>query len=1175
MQRQYLYHRLSKDTFRPTKLTIGPWSADSQHGGPPSALMASLLRAHAGDAFRLARLSVSLYRPVPTVGVHRLTITSLNETRSTKHLSITYADAESNKLFARAEAILLIKQDATATPATHAHLVQIEAASRVADVSNKVVPVFPDGATLRKGVTVLAPEGKLSKFMHVMQAVFSVGRAWFGAADERLLDANRESPCVWYVRSSAGVGLWVDETVQGGGSVGESRDLDLLESAIMFGDASSGASGVLKWGEFMYSNIDYTVNFLRDPEPLTLNASTKDTDQEWVCFRSRTRINPAGSGVTVSDVYDRSGPFATTTQNLVVRKMESKLFNEMEPPMRGNDMAQLDMTPAEVQETDVSIETVGPIRAENSLRPVTVEQSASTDLSMDLALRMETLDVRDRADQTLASHPIPQPATSRDNPPEGVPNNIIRWINGHGVYQAMSREQYRFETEKEYADSLTAHEDYMKHQWERLNEIAALSYISGQYYDYCCSCLDKKKGCIANCSYPKLEWWESRFQDDRQELVEEILQARCNVNIIVPSNSYAERVALYKRIKQEVEDMDETCHIVLNSCPSPFNARTQLVNQLLKRCWMEAEFEFNVPGLQVLKVLNDFCKVARYPVPELRTDFVYEKLVTKNGPFLSVGCGDGTFESALIENRLMGWTNVLLTYLDDSSSYPDADNGYRPLFGKHVHLDDATQLHDNKELKCWVHGKSAHILFNCPYPVGEPSVLSQLICDFLTSASQIQHEGSYVFIGITEHEDYLGQYGIMEVLKKCASEYTLRYIDNGIINTKRGDDRDFNLSIAFGHFNQETEYADSLIAREDYMKDQWDRLYEIAALSYNNQEYNKGCFCLDKKKGCIPGRSDSDLKLEWQKKQFRSNRRDLVEEILEARRDVIMPTTIFSHNHKTKEVEHLDETCHVVLNSCPSPFNAQTQLVNQLLKRPGWCWEEKEFTLDVPGLKVLKCLRKEFSRYPVPKLCTEFVYERLVTKNGPFLSVGCGDGTFESALIENRLMGWTNVILTDLDKTCSMRYPDVNIGYRPSLGKRVDFHVDATKLHNNMVHKCWVQKNHADILFNCPWESDGGVSKLICDFLTSASQIQREGSYVFIGISEHKFFLGQYDIPNVLKKFACQYRLRHLDNGIIKTVRNARDPYQHFRYYGKVEYFPETYVYPYHVMLCFERVPKS
>ncbi|KAI8845239.1 thioesterase-like superfamily-domain-containing protein [Chytriomyces cf. hyalinus JEL632] len=329
MQRQYLYHRLSKDTFRPTKLTIGPWSADSQHGGPPSALMASLLRAHAGDAFRLARLSVSLYRPVPTVGVHRLTITSLNETRSTKHLSITYADAHSNKLFARAEAILLIKEDATSTPAAiHAHLVQIEATSRGADVVNKVVPEFPDGAKLRGGVTVLAAEGKLSKFMHVMQAVFSVGRAWFGAADERLLDANRESPCVWYVRSSAGVGLWVDEMVEGGNGVGTestSRDLDLLESAIMFGDASSGASGVLKWGEFMYSNIDYTVNFLRDPEPLTLNASTKDTDHEWVCFRSRTRINPAGSGVTVSDVYDRSGPFATTTQNLVVRKMESKL----------------------------------------------------------------------------------------------------------------------------------------------------------------------------------------------------------------------------------------------------------------------------------------------------------------------------------------------------------------------------------------------------------------------------------------------------------------------------------------------------------------------------------------------------------------------------------------------------------------------------------------------------------------------------------------------------------------------------------------------------------------------------------------------------------------------------------------------------------------------------------
>ncbi|KAI8845238.1 thioesterase-like superfamily-domain-containing protein [Chytriomyces cf. hyalinus JEL632] len=307
MAKQYFYRRLSKDTFQPTDLTIGPWSVSSQHGGPPSALMASMLREHAGDSFRLARMSVTLYRPIPATGEHRLHISCLSETRSTKHLVVTYVDAVSNRIYARAEAILLARTD-TATPATRAHLEYIDATTRAADVQHSVIPQFPSPTALQKqlGSQSNAP---LSTFMQAMQTVFEPSRAMYGSKTHDCVHANRESACVWYARPAAGVGFW------------PGRELDAVDRAVMFGDMSSGASAVLEYGVYIYSNVDYTVNFLRDPEPDTIGMN----EQEWVCFRPRTRINPGGSGVTASKVFDRRGIFAATLQNLITRKMESRL----------------------------------------------------------------------------------------------------------------------------------------------------------------------------------------------------------------------------------------------------------------------------------------------------------------------------------------------------------------------------------------------------------------------------------------------------------------------------------------------------------------------------------------------------------------------------------------------------------------------------------------------------------------------------------------------------------------------------------------------------------------------------------------------------------------------------------------------------------------------------------
>lgn len=54
------------DLFRPTPLTVGPWSPDAQHGGPPAALLAGAIDGTQSDAeMMLARVTVELLRPVP------------------------------------------------------------------------------------------------------------------------------------------------------------------------------------------------------------------------------------------------------------------------------------------------------------------------------------------------------------------------------------------------------------------------------------------------------------------------------------------------------------------------------------------------------------------------------------------------------------------------------------------------------------------------------------------------------------------------------------------------------------------------------------------------------------------------------------------------------------------------------------------------------------------------------------------------------------------------------------------------------------------------------------------------------------------------------------------------------------------------------------------------------
>lgn len=61
-----LFLRETGDRYLPTPLAGGPWNPQHLHGGPPTGLLAHVLEAGVDtDALRLARLTVDLLRPVP------------------------------------------------------------------------------------------------------------------------------------------------------------------------------------------------------------------------------------------------------------------------------------------------------------------------------------------------------------------------------------------------------------------------------------------------------------------------------------------------------------------------------------------------------------------------------------------------------------------------------------------------------------------------------------------------------------------------------------------------------------------------------------------------------------------------------------------------------------------------------------------------------------------------------------------------------------------------------------------------------------------------------------------------------------------------------------------------------------------------------------------------------
>lgn len=243
--------------FDSTASTAGPWGPDSQHGGPPAALLTRAVEALVPGGDRvLGRFTMELLGPVP-VGPVSVAASVVRPGRSVAMCEATLHDERRGRICARATSWLF--PAATDGPAQESRPLQ----HTVADG----VPKEPPGS-------------------------------WTGG----YLDAV-EWRWVHGAVTEPGPGVvWMRPSVP----LVEGEPMSPMQRLMTCVDSASGVSAALDPAHWSFLNTELTVHVLRPPVG------------EWLCLDAETSLSSGSVAVAVSRVYDERGLVARSAQALLV-----------------------------------------------------------------------------------------------------------------------------------------------------------------------------------------------------------------------------------------------------------------------------------------------------------------------------------------------------------------------------------------------------------------------------------------------------------------------------------------------------------------------------------------------------------------------------------------------------------------------------------------------------------------------------------------------------------------------------------------------------------------------------------------------------------------------------------------------------------------------------------------
>ncbi|NUT47735.1 MAG: thioesterase family protein [Saccharothrix sp.] len=252
------YDRLDTDRFATTGHAVGPWGDDSQHLGPPSALLVRALeRCTPRPGTVLSRVAFDVLGPVP---VAELTVTAsvLRPGRSVELLSAELAHE--------------------GRPVLRAGAWRIVAGDTAEVASDEGGPPAPPSACEPMAIPDHWRGGYLAamEWRSVSGGIFAPGDAVVWARPR--------------VRVVAG------------------EEPSAAQRLFTVADSASGVSGRVDIRTWYAINTDLTVHLHREPVG------------EWFALEARTAIGPSGVGVASSVLHDERGPVGRTAQSLFVRE---------------------------------------------------------------------------------------------------------------------------------------------------------------------------------------------------------------------------------------------------------------------------------------------------------------------------------------------------------------------------------------------------------------------------------------------------------------------------------------------------------------------------------------------------------------------------------------------------------------------------------------------------------------------------------------------------------------------------------------------------------------------------------------------------------------------------------------------------------------------------------------
>ncbi len=260
MEAFYLPDPSDPTRFESTELTRGPWAADAQHAGPPSALLGHLVeRCEPREGFRVARIAVEILGPVPLAPV----VVEARVTRPGRSVELVEATMSS-----------------THGPVLKANAWRIRQAEPELDLPEALL-----ASATRPGPDTVA---EASDFPTAHEIGFHTGIEYRFSSG----GFTEPGPAVCWMR--------LRRPVVAGTAPSP------LERTLVAADHGNGISTVLDWETYLFINTDLTVTLHREPVG------------EWICLDAATYPERNGIGLAESRLFDEKGPVGRGTQTLFI-----------------------------------------------------------------------------------------------------------------------------------------------------------------------------------------------------------------------------------------------------------------------------------------------------------------------------------------------------------------------------------------------------------------------------------------------------------------------------------------------------------------------------------------------------------------------------------------------------------------------------------------------------------------------------------------------------------------------------------------------------------------------------------------------------------------------------------------------------------------------------------------